>query len=300
DKKADAALRAACEGSNQFACDVERYKAQQAANTYPNLGYQNPKEQQAGYQQIMSLLYETSPEAKQARLLEEAKLYNFSNFFGLDEDSGKYWYGYAKAATALGTGILSAIALNKAGLEGDIAGKPVKPVKPTTAPRDPSPVDAEMVGQDRPVAPLQGGIPGVPATLGRANGTYSYVNPGPLPDNLAGTFTGGRYTVMTLEKDTVLYRAGSSSQPLGQFFSLEKPNGILQERIDKAVLPVWPGGAKSPIDTAFEVKIPAGTKVYVGEVAPQGGVYVGGTQQIVVEKPWLINGVKVIDSSPLK
>ncbi|WP_284209422.1 VENN motif pre-toxin domain-containing protein, partial [Chitiniphilus shinanonensis] len=31
DKKADAALRAACEGSNQFACDVERYKAQQAA-----------------------------------------------------------------------------------------------------------------------------------------------------------------------------------------------------------------------------------------------------------------------------
>lgn len=52
-------------------------------------------------------------------------------------------------------------------------------------------------------------------------------------------------------------------------------------------------------DTVFEI-IPAGTKVYVGEVGSQGGVYVGGTQQIVVQQPWLNEGVQVINSSPLK
>jgi len=121
-----------------------------------------------------------------------------------------------------------------------------------------------------------------------------------LADSIAETFSGGRYSVVTLEKDTVLYRAGTVDKPLGQFFSNEPPSGILQSRIDKAVLPEWPGGAKSPLDTTFEIKIPAGTKVYVGEVGSQGGLYVGGTQQIVVQKPWLIDGVQVISSSPLK
>ncbi len=66
------------------------------------------------------------------------------------------------------------------------------------------------------------------------------------------------------------------------------------------MLPVWPGGAKSPIDTVFKVLIPAGTTVHTGRVGSQGGYFVGGTQQIVVEKPWLIDGVKVLGSSPLK
>jgi hypothetical protein len=30
------------------------------------------------------------------------------------------------------------------------------------------------------------------------------------------------------------------------------------------------------------------------------GVYVGGTEQIVVAKPWLIKGVEVISASPIK
>jgi len=138
------------------------------------------------------------------------------------------------------------------------------------------------------------------STLGRVEGTYSAINPGPLADNIAETFSGGRYSVVTLEKDTVLYRAGTVDKPLGQFFSSEPPDGVIQIRIDKAVLPQWPGGAKSPLDTAFEVKIPAGTKVYVGEVGAQEGFYTGGTQQIVVQKPWLIDGVEVVKSSPLK
>jgi hypothetical protein len=136
--------------------------------------------------------------------------------------------------------------------------------------------------------------------LGAITGTYSAVAPGPLDPRLAETFTGGRYTSVILENDTVLKRAGVEDQPLGQFFGQEAPSGILQTRIDKAVLPEWPGGGKSPIDTAFEVKIPAGTEVYIGEVGSQGGFYVGGTEQIVVIKPWTIEGVEIMGSSPLK
>jgi hypothetical protein len=136
--------------------------------------------------------------------------------------------------------------------------------------------------------------------LGKITGTYSAVEPGPLDPRLAETFSGGRYTSVILENDTVLKRAGVEGQPLGQFFGQETPSGILQTRIDKAVLPEWPGGGKSPIDTAFEVKIPAGTEVYIGEVGSQSGFYVGGTEQIVVVKPWTIEGVQIMGSSPLK
>jgi hypothetical protein len=70
--------------------------------------------------------------------------------------------------------------------------------------------------------------------------------------------------------------------------------------MDKAVLPVLPGGALSPIDSVFTVKIPAGTKVYVGEVGSQGGHYIGGTQQIVVPTPWNIPGVDVIERKGIR
>lgn len=136
--------------------------------------------------------------------------------------------------------------------------------------------------------------------LGPVKASHSAVDPGPLPDNIAATFSGGRYKVVTLKEDTVLRRAGTKNQALGQFFSLDSPKSVLQTRIDKAVLPEWPGGAKSPIDTLFEIKVPKGTQVYVGEVGSQGGVYVGGTEQIVVTKPWLIQGVEVISASPIK
>lgn len=144
-------------------------------------------------------------------------------------------------------------------------------------------------------SPVQGTHP-----LGRVTGKYTAMDAtGPLPDNMAGTFSGGRYTAVKLEKDTVLYRAGTADQPLGQYFSQETPASVIQTRIDKAVLPEWPSGAKSPLDTIFAVKIPAGTEVYIGEVGAQGGFYVGGTPQIVVVKPWAMEGVKVLSATPL-
>jgi hypothetical protein len=122
---------------------------------------------------------------------------------------------------------------------------------------------------------------------------------GKLPQHLAGTFRGGKYASRVLDKDMIVYRAGTKNQPLGQFFSKTKPISEIQTRIDKAVLPEWPGGGKSPIDTVYKIKIPKGTTVHTGEVASQGGFYVGGTQQIVIEKPWLIKGVEIIESCPI-
>lgn len=81
----------------------------------------------------------------------------------------------------------------------------------------------------------------------------------------------------------------------GQFFSLDKPQSVLQTRIDKVVLPNWPGGGTSPLDSVFKLKIPAGTKVYVDEVGYQNGIYLGGNQQIVIPKSWGVPGVQVIE-----
>ncbi|MCF5223991.1 MULTISPECIES: DUF6861 domain-containing protein [Pseudomonas syringae group] len=136
--------------------------------------------------------------------------------------------------------------------------------------------------------------------LGDIIGTYSALDPGPLPPDIAATFTGGRYTVVKLERDTVLNRVGTAEQELGQFFSRYTPDGVIQSRIDRAILPEWPTGGKSPIDTVFNVKIPAGTEVYIGEIGSQGGFYVGGAEQIVVIKPWTIKGIEVMSSGPLK
>lgn len=49
------------------------------------------------------------------------------------------------------------------------------------------------------------------------------------------------------------------------------------------------------------VKIPAGTTVYEGPVATQGGVYVGGQNvtQIHIPEPWKIPGVQVMSETPL-
>jgi len=134
---------------------------------------------------------------------------------------------------------------------------------------------------------------------GEVTGEYSAINTGPLSDDLAGTFAGGKYRGIILSKDTELYRAGVEGRPFGQFFSLDKPQSVLQTRIDKAVLPNWPGGGTSPLDSVFKLKIPAGTKVYVGDVGYQNGIYLGGTQQIVIPKSWDIPSVQVLEQGPL-
>ena len=136
--------------------------------------------------------------------------------------------------------------------------------------------------------------------LGKVEGEYSLLKPGPLPNDIAETFSGGVYKEITLSTDTIFYRGGVDGRPIGQFFGYEQPRGVLQTRVDKAVLPKWPNGSASPLDSYYEIQIPAGTKVYMGEVGYQTSLYAGGTEQVVVPTPWKIPGVKIVGSGNLK
>lgn len=128
-------------------------------------------------------------------------------------------------------------------------------------------------------------------SLGKETGRYSAIKPGPLDKELAETFSGGKYREIILSEVKYFYRSGVSTNAFGRFFSLDIPQSIIQTRVDKAVLPKWPNGSASPLDSVYEIKIPAGTKVNVGEVGYQNGFYLGGTEQIVILEPWKVGTV---------
>ncbi len=135
---------------------------------------------------------------------------------------------------------------------------------------------------------------------------------------VAGTFAGGKYNEVVLSEDVVLYRAGgelySTSQPSrhhpeyepsgiaaregwGQFFTAQPAQSIAHARIDTAIRPHWPEldgsySASSPVREIWAARIPAGTTVYVGPTASQGGGHVVGAEQIYVSEPWRILGAE--------
>lgn len=134
-------------------------------------------------------------------------------------------------------------------------------------------------------------------------------NPGPLVDvdaNAASTFRSGKYNVNVLEDNTVFYRAGDSKSPLGQYFTTKPPSSVADVRINSAVKPQWidtKTGAltgTSTISTVYAIEIPKGTTTYSGPAGYQGGIYIGGKEQIFIPKPWNIDGVKITSSVPLK
>jgi len=169
----------------------------------------------------------------------------------------------------------------------------------------PSAIKSAITGSQK-IAALVGpahNIPVAGTTLnipGRVLGEYCAIKPGPLCTKQVETFAGGRYSEILLKENVKLYRAGTSEIQFGQYFSLDKPMGMAQVRIDKALLPEWPNGAKSPIDTVYTMEVPAGSKVYVGEVGTQSGFYVGGTHQVVIPSSWDLQGIKILESEPLK
>ncbi|MGT2973203.1 T7SS effector LXG polymorphic toxin [Streptococcus azizii] len=153
------------------------------------------------------------------------------------------------------------------------------------------------------------------AIISRYDDLYIYefngtTNPGPLADISSRpnrNFYGGRYSMKKLDSDTVLYRAGSGNNPMGQWFTTEPPISRAQVRIDTAVKDIWktPNGVftgQSPIDKVYEIKIPKGTIIYDGPVGSQGGIYQGGLdrRQIFIDSPWNIEGVEVLDSWSIK
>lgn len=134
--------------------------------------------------------------------------------------------------------------------------------------------------------------------LGKVTGQFDAVNPGPLADDIAETFAGGKYASSTLQEDLILHRAwhergvagASGAREFGGFWSLDQPLGSLQTRIDSALLPSWGNNA-----TQFStIRIPSGTTIYSGQVGSQGGAWIGGGSQVLIEggvnPAWKIGG----------
>jgi filamentous hemagglutinin len=86
DLESDLAAYAACSGKGGD-CQVERAKAKAAQDTYFNQTYQNPKEAQAGYQQIQSLLNSTDPNAKEVFNVLEGYTQAFMTFGYTEEEA---------------------------------------------------------------------------------------------------------------------------------------------------------------------------------------------------------------------
>ena len=133
-------------------------------------------------------------------------------------------------------------------------------------------------------------------------------NPGPLPridEIAAASMRSGMYNVGVYDKPTRLFRAGDGKNALGQYFSETPPKSVIDVRINKAVKPYWTDNkgnwtGSSPLNTTYEVEVPPGTKYFKGPIGNQGDIYIGGDEQIFIQKPWEIVGIKIIGSKPLE
>jgi RHS repeat-associated protein len=109
---------------------------------------------------------------------------------------------------------------------------------------------------------------------------YSPLNSGPLSQDVVATFRGGSYTARTLIETTTFYRVvGTNGNLTGPYWTSIKPAGPVQAIIDFALMPQWGNTAVRII----QAEVPAGTVVYEGFAAAQGGL-VGGGVQVYIPK----------------
>ncbi|MGC0858017.1 hemagglutinin repeat-containing protein [Pantoea agglomerans] len=108
DLESDMAVYAACNGTGA-GCQAERAKAKAAQDTYFNQTYQNPKEAQAGYQQIVNLLNSTDPNAKEVFNILEGYTQAFMSF-GYTEDEAKARAGAYVGSMYIASGVSAVVA----------------------------------------------------------------------------------------------------------------------------------------------------------------------------------------------
>jgi hypothetical protein len=159
---------------------------------------------------------------------------------------------------------------------------------------------------------------------------YDQMHPGPLSDRQvydphdqgvqlpAQGFYGAKYDVVVLPEDAVFYRVGNADREWGEWFTDHPIQSEAQYRIDLAVKREWPDPrtGEMPPNSArptkqlelwsYTIVIPKGTTVYSGQVASQGGVFMGGlgpgSKQYFIPKAWTLQaqGGKVIAKAPFQ
>ena len=114
---------------------------------------------------------------------------------------------------------------------------------------------------------------------------YDYGPLAMLPDatTIISSFRGGSYYLTEVEKreGVRLYRLhdGSSAGALGQYWTTEKREGVLGDRIDLAVPLTWNDFTK-----VTSLVIPKGIFLYEGPIGPRPGGLVGGGWQIFIPR----------------
>ncbi len=122
-----------------------------------------------------------------------------------------------------------------------------------------------------------------------------------IDPNSAKSFMGATYKSYILDQDISLYRVGySKGKNISDFYTFDKITSEILARIDNAILPVWPTGGRSIVDVCYKVRIPKGTTIHIGQSAPQGGIFLGGTTQVYIEEAIKIKGITVLEKSSLK
>lgn len=106
---------------------------------------------------------------------------------------------------------------------------------------------------------------------------------GPLPAQIANTFRGSSYTATTLTEATILYRVyGGKAGQIGMYWTRTPPAGPVQSML----LPKWGNTALN----LSRIRVPAGTTIYEGAAAAQGGFVGGGSQVVIpnVNPAWIL------------
>lgn len=117
-----------------------------------------------------------------------------------------------------------------------------------------------------------------------AEAKYSPINPGPLKQGVAETFTGASYTQQALKADTVFYRVSTDEAgKVGSYMTRTPQMGGMQSQLDLALNPEWGNTAQ----VVTKVTVPKGTVIYEGTAAPQvinggAGMLPGGGNQIYI------------------
>ncbi len=154
-------------------------------------------------------------------------------------------------------------------------------------------VDVEgKKGENGTKSEVVGNTPFASKIPGKVIDEFSLLKPSSLREGLQGSFSGGRHALIQLEDDLILHRVWhpGSAREFGAFWSTEKPQGSLQIIMDSALVPEWGNQA-----TRFtSIRVPSGTQIYVGEISSQGGHWIGGQSQILINSPideaWKIGG----------
>ena len=111
-----------------------------------------------------------------------------------------------------------------------------------------------------------------------------------LEEDLAKSFAGGRYAHVVTDKPLSLYRVWSpgQSREFGGFWSIERPVGSFQSRIDSALLPEW-GKLKLFGLNQFrqqathytKIILPSDSPILAGAIGYQRAPWVGTASQIM-------------------